>query len=105
MRRLGDAVRRSASSRRTLAEQQSVRVRGLRWVPYQEGLGMRIKGQADIDIFISDTGYICLKQKDAVDGERMIEFAPAYGTKVAEAIGALREFAQQKFEKAEFIDD
>ena len=66
---------------------------------------MRIKGQADIDIFINDTGYICLKQKDEVEGERVIEFAPAYGTKVAEAIGSLREFAQAKFEKAEFIEE
>jgi hypothetical protein len=56
---------------------------------------MRIKGQADIDIFINDTGYICLKQKDEVEGERVIEFAPAYGTK----------FAQTKFEKAEFIEE
>ena len=66
---------------------------------------MRIKGQADIDIFINDTGYICLKQKDEVEGERVIEFAPAYGTKVAEAIGSLRDFAQAKFEKAEFIEE
>ena len=66
---------------------------------------MRIKGQADIDIFINDTGYICLKQKDEVEGERVIEFAPAYGAKVAEAIGSLREFAQAKFEKAEFIEE
>ena len=66
---------------------------------------MRIKGQADIDIFINDTGYICLKQKDEVEGERVIEFAPAYGTKVADAIGSLRDFAQAKFEKAEFIEE
>ena len=66
---------------------------------------MRIKGQADIDIFINDTGYICLKQKDEVEGERVIEFAPACGAKVAEAIGSLREFAQTKFEKAEFIEE
>ena len=66
---------------------------------------MRIKGQADIDVFINDTGYICLKQKDEVEGDRVIEFAPAYGTKVAEAIGSLREFAQAKFEKAEFIEE
>lgn len=66
---------------------------------------MRIKGQADIDIFINDTGYICLKQKDEAEGERVIEFAPAYGTKVAEAIGSLRDFAQAKFEKAEFIEE
>lgn len=66
---------------------------------------MRIKGQADIDIFISDAGYICLKQKDDVDGERMIEFAPAYGPKVAGAISNLQEFAQAKFEKAELVED
>jgi len=66
---------------------------------------MRIKGQADIDIFISDAGYICLKQKDDLDGERMIEFAPAYGPKVAGAISNLQEFAQAKFEKAELVED
>jgi len=67
---------------------------------------MRIKGQQDIDIFISDAGYICLKQKDEVDGdERMIEFAPAYGAKVASAISQLQEFAQAKFEKAELVED
>lgn len=66
---------------------------------------MRIKGQADIDIFINDGGYICLKQTDTIEGDRVIEFAPAYGTKVAEAIGSLREFAQQKFEKAEFVEE
>ncbi|HYR33112.1 MAG TPA: hypothetical protein VEQ87_02355 [Burkholderiales bacterium] len=66
---------------------------------------MRIKGQADIDIFISDAGYICLKQKDDLDGERVIEFAPAYGPKVAGAISNLQEFAQAKFEKAELVED
>jgi hypothetical protein len=66
---------------------------------------MRIKGQADIEIFISDGGYICLKQTDDVDGERTIEFAPAYGTKVASAISALQEFAQAKFEKAVAIEE
>jgi hypothetical protein len=66
---------------------------------------MRIKGQADIDIFISDAGYICLKQKDDLDGERMIEFAPAYGPKVAGAISNLQEFAQAKFEKAELVEE
>jgi len=65
---------------------------------------MRIKGQQDIDIFISDSGYICLKQKDELDGERVIEFAPAYGPKVAGAISQLQEFAQAKFEKAELVD-
>ena len=61
---------------------------------------MRIKGQADIEIFITDNGYICLKQTDEVDGDRIIEFAPAYGAKVAGAIAQLQEFAQAKFEKA-----
>ncbi len=61
---------------------------------------MRIKGQADIDIFISDTGYICMKQKNHEDGEQLIEFAPAYGPKVADAIGSLQEFAQAKFQKS-----
>ena len=65
---------------------------------------MRIKGQADIDIYITVTGYICLKQKDDLDGERLIEFAPAYGQKVAGAIASLQEFAQAKFEKAELAD-
>ena len=65
---------------------------------------MRIKGQADIDIYITDTGYICLKQKDDLDGERLIEFAPAYGAKVAGAINSLQEFAQAKFEKAELAE-
>jgi hypothetical protein len=66
---------------------------------------MRIKGQADIEVFISDGGYICLKQKDDVDGERVIEFAPAYGPKVSGAISSLQEFAQAKFEKALVVDD
>ena len=66
---------------------------------------MRIKGQADIEVFISDGGYICLKQKDEVDGEKVIEFAPAYGAKVAGAISSLQEFAQAKFEKALVHDD
>jgi hypothetical protein len=60
---------------------------------------MRIKGQADIDIFISDTGYICLKQKNDAEGDQVIEFAPAYAPKMADAIGALQEFAQAKFTK------
>src|SRR3954466_3940461 len=66
---------------------------------------MRIKGQLDIDIFISDSGYICLKQKDEVEGEKVIEFAPAYGQKVAGAIASLQQFAQQKFEKADFVEE
>ena len=65
---------------------------------------MRIKGQADIDISISDSGYIVLRQKDELDGEKVIEFAPAYGTKVAGAIQSLQEFAQAKFEKAELAE-
>ena len=65
---------------------------------------MRIKGQADIEIFISDGGYICLKQRRDVDEEQVIEFAPAYGTKVAEAISSLQDFAQTKFEKAVLED-
>jgi len=66
---------------------------------------MRIKGQADIEVFITDGGYICLKQNDEVDGERVIEFAPAYGAKVAGAIHQLQEFAQAKFEKALALED
>ena len=66
---------------------------------------MRIKGQSDIDIFISDSGYICLKQNHHTDGENIIEFAPAYGSKIAEAIGSLREFAQAKFEKVRLEED
>ena len=66
---------------------------------------MRIKGQPDIQIFISDEGYICLKQTDEVDGEKLIEFAPAYGPKVSGAIASLQQFAQAKFEKAEFIEE
>ena len=66
---------------------------------------MRIKGQSDIQIFISDEGYICLKQKDEVDGDKVIEFAPAYSPKVTGAIASLQEFAQAKFEKAEVVED
>jgi hypothetical protein len=66
---------------------------------------MRIKGQADIDISISDTGYICLKQRNQSEGEQVIEFAPAYGAKVADAIGSLQEFAQAKFQKSLPDDD
>ena len=65
---------------------------------------MRIKGQADIEVFISDGGYICLRQRGE-DGEQLIEFAPAYGVKVAEAINSLQDFAQTKFEKAVLVDD
>ena len=44
---------------------------------------MRIRGQADIDVSISEGGYIRLKQNhpDATE-EQVIEFAPAYGAKV-----------------------
>lgn len=66
---------------------------------------MLIKGQSDIEIFISDGGYICMRQKREHDGEHLIEFAPAYGVKVAEAINSLQDFAQTKFEKAVLIDD
>ena len=66
---------------------------------------MRIKGQADIEISISDSGYICMKQRKDSDGEQVIEFAPAYGAKVADAIGSLQEFAQAKFQKSLPDDD
>ncbi len=62
---------------------------------------MRIKGQPDIQIYVTDGGYICLKQKNDGEGEeQLIEFAPAFGTKIAGAIGSLQEFAQAKFDKA-----
>ncbi len=61
---------------------------------------MLIKGQSDIEIHISDLGYICLKQQD-VEGDQTITFAPAYASKVAAAIAQLQEFAQKKFEKSE----
>ena len=66
---------------------------------------MLIKGQADIEVSITDSGYICLKQRHEVEGEQVIEIAPAYGAKVAGAIGPLQEFAQKKFEKAALVDD
>jgi hypothetical protein len=66
---------------------------------------MRIKGQADIEISISDAGYICMKQRNQSEGEQVIEFAPAYGVKVADAIGSLQEFAQAKFQKSVPDDD
>jgi hypothetical protein len=46
-----------------------------------------------------------VKQSDTVDGEKVIEFAPAYGAKVVEAITQLREFAQAKFEKAGLAEE
>ena len=66
---------------------------------------MKIKGQADIDIFISDSGYICLKQSNDAEGDQVIQFAPAYGPKVADAIGTLQEFAQAKFQKYQPAED
>ena len=67
---------------------------------------MRIRGQADIDVSISEGGYIRLRQNhpDATE-EQVIEFAPAYGAKVIEAIRDLQDFAQQKFEKAALVED
>ena len=65
---------------------------------------MVIKGQSDIEIHISDIGYICLKQQDA-DGEHIVSFAPAYASKVAGAISQLQEFAQRKFGKSEIDED
>ena len=66
---------------------------------------MLIKGQSDIEVSISDGGYICLKQRNEVDGEQVITIAPAYAAKVAGAITSLQEFAQKKFEKAQPADD
>lgn len=66
---------------------------------------MMIKGQSDIEIQISDLGYICLKQRNGEEGDHVISFAPAYAPKVANAISQLQEFAQRKFEKSELIDD
>jgi hypothetical protein len=66
---------------------------------------MLIKGQSDIEIHISDIGYICLKQHQDGEGDQEIVFAPAYASKVAGAISQLQEFAQKKFEKSEPIDD
>jgi hypothetical protein len=65
---------------------------------------MVIKGQSDIEIHISDIGYICLKQQDG-EGDHIISFAPAYASKVAGAISQLQEFAQRKFEKSELVED
>jgi len=59
---------------------------------------MLIKGQADIEIQISEHGYICIRQVDDA-GEQVIQFAPAYAPKLANAIIELQEFAQRKFEK------
>jgi hypothetical protein len=65
---------------------------------------MLIRGQSDIEIQISDVGYICLRQHDA-EGTHEIAFAPAYAAKVAAAISQLQEFAQKKFEKFQPGDD
>jgi hypothetical protein len=73
-------------------------------MPRKEGTQMLIKGQPDIEIRISDIGYICLKQEDG-EGDQIITFAPAYASKVAAAISQLQEFAQKKFEKTEPVDD
>jgi hypothetical protein len=66
---------------------------------------MRIKGQADIDISISDEGYIVLRQRNGGDDSQIVEFAPAYGAKVADAIEQLKEFAQAKFDKAALVEE
>ncbi|HYE93213.1 MAG TPA: hypothetical protein VEA38_19440 [Terriglobales bacterium] len=66
---------------------------------------MKIKGQQEIDITISEDGYIILRQRNGGDEPHVIEFAPAYGSKVAEAITQLQEFAQAKFEKAALVED
>ena len=65
---------------------------------------MLIRGQSDIEIYISDSGYICLKQPGS-EGEQLVSFAPAYVPKVAGAISQLQEFAQKKFEKSQPADD
>ena len=65
---------------------------------------MVIKGQSDIEIHISDIGYITLKQQDG-DGEHVISFAPAYAPKVTGAISQLQDFAQKKFEKSEIDEE
>lgn len=62
---------------------------------------MLIKGQSDIEIQISEHGYITLKQYDTAGTEHVVEFAPAYAPKVASAIVDLKDFAQKKFEKCE----
>ena len=65
---------------------------------------MVIKGQSDIEVQISDIGYICLKQQNG-DGDHVITFAPAYAAKIAGAISQLQEFAQRKFEKSALVED
>ena len=66
---------------------------------------MLIKGQSDIEIHISDVGYITLKQRVDTEGDQVITFAPAYAPKVAAAIAHLQDFAQKKFEKSELVED
>jgi hypothetical protein len=70
----------------------------------KERRAMVIKGQSDIEIQISELGYICLRQHDG-EGDHVISFAPAYASKVAGAISQLQEFAQRKFEKSEYLDE
>ena len=65
---------------------------------------MVIKGQSDIEVQISDIGYICLKQQNG-DGDHIITFAPAYAAKIAGAISQLQEFAQRKFDKSALVED
>jgi len=65
---------------------------------------MVIKGQSDIEVHISDIGYICLKQQNG-DGDHVITFAPAYASKIAGAISQLQEFAQRKFDKSALVED
>jgi hypothetical protein len=65
---------------------------------------MVIKGQSDIEVQISDIGYICLKQQNG-DGDHIITFAPAYASKIAGAISQLQEFAQRKFDKSALVED
>ena len=65
---------------------------------------MVIKGQSDIEVHISDIGYICLKQQNG-DGDHVISFAPAYASKIAGAISQLQEFAQRKFDKSALVED
>lgn len=65
---------------------------------------MLIKGQPDMEVQISNQGYICIKQCDATGTENVVEFAPAYAPKLAAAINELQEFAQKKFEKYELED-
>lgn len=60
---------------------------------------MLIRGQPDMELQISDHGYIRIKQYDAGGNENVVEFAPAYAPKLAAAITELQDFAQKKFEK------